>query len=61
MKEDHVSFLFEDSRINKASLRSQSNTHKLKWSCFSLSIMSLAFFCLSPPSSLLFFLFFCFL
>ena len=31
MEEDHVACLFKDNRINKASQKSQSNTHKLKW------------------------------
>jgi len=30
MKQDHVSCLFKDIRMNKASWRPQSNTHKLK-------------------------------
>jgi len=30
MKEGHVSCLFKDTRMNKAFLRPQSNTHKHK-------------------------------
>ena len=34
MKEDHVSRIFKDIRMNKAIWRSQSNIHKLKWVLF---------------------------
>ena len=61
MKEDHVSCSFKDIRITKGSWKWQSNTHRLKWFLFLLSIMILAFFCWSPPSSLLLGLFFLFL
>ena len=36
MKEDHVSSLFKNIGITKASWRSQWNTHKLKWVLFSI-------------------------
>jgi len=49
MKEDHTCCSLKDIRSNKAFRRVQSNPHKLKCVLFSLSIMSLTFFCLSPP------------
>jgi len=49
MKEDHVSCLFKDIRINKAFEERNQSLTNWNGSCFSLSIMSLTFFCLSPP------------
>ena len=57
MKEDQISCLFIDIRIKHLEDHNQTLTN---WngSCFSLSITSLTFFCLSPASSLLLFLIF---
>jgi len=49
-----VSSLFEDIRINKTSWKSQSITHKLKWSCFHCRLWVLLFLLVPPFSSLFF-------
>jgi len=51
MKEDHVSCLLKDIRINIAFGRSQPNTHKLKWVLFFIVDYESCFLCLSPTSS----------
>jgi len=55
MKEDHVSCLFKDIRIDKASWTSRLNTHKLKWLLFFIFDYKSSFFCLLPFSWWLFF------
>jgi len=60
MKEDHISCLFKDTRIKKASWKSQSNTYKLKWVLFFIVDYESCFFCLSPSFSSLIFQFFAF-
>ena len=52
--------MIKDIRINSASLKSQSNTHKLKWVLFLIVDYDTCFLCLSPPFSLLIFVFFAF-
>jgi len=54
------SCLFKDIRIDKASWKSQSNTHKLKRVLFFIVDYESCFFWLSPPSSSSIFLFFAF-
>jgi len=60
MKEDHVSWLFGAIRLNKASWKSQSNTHKLKYVIYFIVDYESCFCCFSPPFLSLIFLFFAF-
>jgi len=62
MKEDYISRKFKDIRIKKASWKSQSNTHKLKWALFFIVEYNSCFFYLSLPFliiSILCFLYIC--